>query len=588
MRLGRTRLDGRPRRSLFLLPLVLLGLLALASPAQAAFGLDGLVASPADTDAGVHSDFHTHLDVTTPADGLRDLTVSLPPGLSGNPQSVPKCSVDDLNADNCPEASQIGTTSADITASSLIPLTIDGSVYNVAPNPGEPARLGIVLRPPDPSGLLLPPIVQQVEVKLRPDFGLDTILTDLPQNAQVLSLLPVPIAINAVDLDLDAAFMRNPTSCGTQTTEFSARSWAMAADDAPVTGSTTFESTNCGAQAYQPNASLDINGNGSQLVKDARPTVTSVITQTATEANNERAAVLLPGAIGIDVGRLENTCPPADFQAGSCAAETQVGNATAVSPLLDSDLTGAVYLITSTGLPQVGVDLQGTLPLKIFGSTAVRESRLETIFEGLPDLPLSRFELTFPGGANGLLKVVGDVCAESSTFGVDFTSQAGQKVSRTLPTTETGCPGGGGGPGGGGPGDGAGSTRPQARIKVSGAKKHRPRVSIRVKSGGTSMSAVKVKLPRQLKLRRGAARRIVVKAEGKRIRGKKKLVAKGRVLKVSGLPKAGSDVLTVHVRPAAIKSPRKARKGKKLTFVVRVARPGQKAVSLKVRTRVKR
>lgn len=587
MRLGPVRTNERPPRSLFLLPLVLLGLFAFASPAQAAFGLDGLVASPSDTDAGVHSDFHTHLDVTTPGDQLRDLTVSLPPGLSGNPQSVPKCPVADLNADNCPDASQIGTTSADVTASSLIPLTIDGSVYNVEPNPGEPARLGIVLRPPDPTALLLPPIVQQVEVKLRPDFGLDTILTDLPQNAQVLSLLPVPIAINSVDLDLDAAFMRNPTSCGTKTTEFSARSWAMAADDAPVTGSTTFESTNCGAQAYQPNASLDINGNGSQLVKDARPTVTSVITQAAGEANNERAAVLLPAAIGIDVGRLDHTCPPADFQAGSCTAETKVGTAKAVSPLLDSDLTGAVYLITATGLPQVGVDLRGTLPLKIFGSTAVRESRLETIFEGLPDLPLSRFELTFPGGPNGLLKVVGDVCADSSTFGVDFTSQAGQKLSRTLPTSETGCPGGNGGPGGG-PGDGAGSTRPQARIKVSGAKKHRPRVSIRVKSGGTSMSAVRVKLPRQLKLRRAAARHIVVKAGGKRIRGKKKLVAKGRTLKVRGLPKSGSGVVTMAIRPAAIRSPRKVRKGKKMAFTVKVSRPGQTPVSLKVRTRAKK
>ena len=582
----RKRVYGR-----FLLVLMfgLAGSFALASTAQAAFGLSGLVAAPANTDAGAHADFHTHLEITSPEDQLRDLTVSLPPGLSGNPQSVAKCTADQLNADSCPAGSQIGTTTVNLTAMSLVPLTVNGSVYNVAPEVGEPARLGIVLRPPDPTHLLLPPIVMQVQVKLRSDFGLDTILTDLPQNAAVLNLLPVGIAINSVDLDLDGAFMRNPTSCGTKTAGFSARSWAMADGDPAVTGSTTFESTNCAAQSYDPQASLHIDGNGKPLAQGSRPTVTSVITQTESEANNQRADVVLPAGLGVDGGRFDQTCPLADFQAGNCPESTKVGEATAVSPLLDSDLSGPVYAVGADGLPQLGVDLKGTLPLKILGSSGFRNGRVETIFEGLPDLPLSRFELVFPGGPTGLIRVIGDVCAESSTFNADFTSQAGQTVSRTLPTTETGtCPSGNGGGNGNGNGNGNGGNqvkKPKAKVKVSGAKNHRPRASIRVRSGGARMRVVQVKLPAALKLNKAAAKHLVAKADGKRVRGGK-LVAKGRTLKLRGLPGKGAGVVTVNIPPAAIAAPGRARKGSKLTFRLKVKRTGQKPVSIKASARV--
>ncbi len=575
---------GTFRRSLLFVVLATLGLFAFAPSAQAAFGLSGLQATPANTDAGVRSDFHTHLEITSPADQLRDLTVSLPPGLSGNPQSVPKCSVDQLNADSCPAGSQIGTTSVHLTTLSLVPLTVDGSVYNVAPESDEPARLGIVLRPPDPTHLLLPPIINQVQVKLRPDFGLDTILTDLPKEAKVLSLVPAGIQINSIDLDLDGAFMRNPTSCGTQTTGFSARSWAMSEGDPAVTGTTTFESTNCKTQPYDPKASLHVDGDGKSLSPGSRPTVTSVITQADGEANNQRAAVLLPDALGVDGPRLEQSCSMDDFQTGSCAATTKVGKATAVSPLLDSDLSGPVYVVGGDGLPMLGVDLKGPLPLKILGSPGFKDGRVETTFEGLPDLPLSRFELVFPGGPTGLLRVTGNLCAKSSTFNADFTSQAGQTVSKTLPTTETGsCPGGGGN----GNGNGNQAKKPRARIKVAGAKRHRPRVSIRVRSGGAAMRAVRVKLPRALKLRRGAGKRIVVKAAGKRIRGKK-VIAKGRTLKVRGLPGKGAKSLTVGIRRPAIAKPRSVRKGKKLTFRLKIMRPGQKPANLKVSARVKK
>jgi len=102
------------------------------------------------------------------------------------------------------------------------------------------------------------------------------------------------------------------------------------------------------------------------------------------------------------------------------------------------------------------------------------------------------------------------------------------------------------------------------------------------------MKTVRVKLPKPLKLNGKARRRVVVKADGKRVRGKKYLVAKGRTLKVKGLPGEGADVLTVGIRRNAVKRPKRLRKGKKLVFGVKVLRSGQKPVNLKVRTRARK
>ena len=76
--------------------------LALAPSAQAAFGLNGLSATPASTDAGANSDLTINIGVTDPEADLRDLTIHLPPGLVGNPLATSMCTVEQLNADALP------------------------------------------------------------------------------------------------------------------------------------------------------------------------------------------------------------------------------------------------------------------------------------------------------------------------------------------------------------------------------------------------------------------------------------------------------------------------------------------------------
>jgi hypothetical protein len=123
--------------------------LFVAVPASAqALTLTGLSAAPTDTQAGAHSDVNIHVGFT--GGQVKDLTIGLPPGMVGDPNAAPLCTVDQLNGDACAADTKVGKVTANATVTVVaIPLTLDvkGDLYNVTPQPGEPARFGIVLRP---------------------------------------------------------------------------------------------------------------------------------------------------------------------------------------------------------------------------------------------------------------------------------------------------------------------------------------------------------------------------------------------------------------------------------------------------------
>src|SRR5215208_2413616 len=112
---------------------VALGLLA-APAAQAALGFQGLSAKPANLAAGANSDVNIHIGFSDPSDQVKDLTVHLPPGLTGNPTATPQCTVAQLNSDACPAKSQVGNVSAKVLVhAAVLPVeqTVNGSLYNL-------------------------------------------------------------------------------------------------------------------------------------------------------------------------------------------------------------------------------------------------------------------------------------------------------------------------------------------------------------------------------------------------------------------------------------------------------------------------
>ena len=116
-----------------------LGLL-MAGPAGAAeeferYALESVSASLSTNQAGAHADFTTTFALTEeggkPFARTRDLFISTPPGVIGNPQKFPRCSIAQFGTvpqdSKCPQDAQIGVT--EITLAELG--TLIEPVYNM-------------------------------------------------------------------------------------------------------------------------------------------------------------------------------------------------------------------------------------------------------------------------------------------------------------------------------------------------------------------------------------------------------------------------------------------------------------------------
>jgi hypothetical protein len=430
--------------------------LLIVVPASAqALTLSGLTAAPASNQAGAHSNFHLHMGFG--GGQVKDLTVGLPPGMIGDPNAAPMCTVAQLNADACPANTKVGSVTANATVTVvLVPVTlnVDGDLYNITPQPGEPARFGIVLRPlrSELCGLLgplctslpaiLPPVILQSGVQLRSDFGLNTVINNIPNSTSGL-----PTTINSQDITLFGTapgtgkpFMRNPTSCKLQTTKFTAVPYS----GSTATGQASFTTTNCGAEDFSPAFTAEVGGAG-QTTNGVPTTASTSILQDADEAGLLNAVVKVPGDLNPNATIFFGThCDQASFQAGTCPASTVVGLATAASPLLSQPLIGNVELVTGSGaLPNLGLDLKGQLHLLLQGTVDISSGNT-VAFNGLPDIPISRFQLTFTNPP-GLLGTARDLCVPPAPlFHADFTGYNGATSSVDSAATVDGCGAGGG------------------------------------------------------------------------------------------------------------------------------------------------
>jgi hypothetical protein len=534
---------------------IALGCLVAAPSAHAQFSVSGS-ASPSDPTSGANSNFNINIQFggTSPADSPEDLVVHLPPGLVGDPGAAPLCTVGQLNADQCPGNSQLGTVVSNVSVVG-VPQNINGDLYNLTPQPGEPARFGIVLRP---LGGLLPKLVLQSAARLRKDdFGLDSIVNDIPNQAEGL-----PLHVNSQTLTLfgeaptGRPFLRNPTSCGTQTTGFEATSHG--GDDA--SGQSTFTLSGCRNLPFDPKLTAIIGSPG-HTAAAAKPPLTTIIEQRGDEAGLERAQVVLPPGVAADAAALGNTCPLAQFQASNCPPSSIIGSAESESPLLDVPLAGDVSIVEPPPgeLAQLGVDLKGPLAIQIRGRFILIPGP-GNVFEGLPDIPISRFELNFD--EDKLVATTRDLCTPPPPlFSTDFTGHNGVNRRASVEGQVAGC-------------------APDAEVKLTRAGSKHPRMKVKVDGGGSTLRKAKIKLPRQLKFgkkkkfKRGAK---AIGDDGKL--GKKALKRSARKATVEA--ENGSTTLKVKARRKALKRAKKIKKGKALKFPIAVEDVGGFKTKLK-------
>jgi len=464
--------------------LLVAGALAVA-PASAFANLSAVnvTVTPSTKAAGAHPDVtvdekFTYSDST---DSAKDTTLHFPPGLIGNPLATPLCTQAQFQADTCPASTQLGTTTVTATVLGLLQTPADGSIYNVVPTGSSPAMLGIVVRPV--GGLLGKTFLTSViSLRTATDFGIDSVVNNMPNSTSGLATVINEVSLTLKGLVAGKPFMTNPTSCKVATTVLDVTTHEGGSGSA----SNSFTPTDCDKLAFKPQVTAAMGGPGGTNITQRVP-FTTTISQAAGEANQASASVLLPAGVGLSTSGATAICSAAQLAADQCPAGSRVGTATITTPLLANAVTGPVYEVSGgTGLPGVAVKFGGTLPFTLVGRAAIVGGRVQNVFNGLPDVPLSTFTLVIDGGPHGLLTASQNLCTgpKRTATGV-FGAQSGAGATIAAPVTVVGCP-------------------PTATITGKGFRRKRPRLSLVVlrAPGGPALRSVSVRLPRSIKVAR--------------------------------------------------------------------------------------
>ncbi|HEX2161630.1 MAG TPA: hypothetical protein VHF88_07400 [Thermoleophilaceae bacterium] len=352
------------------------------------------------------------------ADGqqwLAGLSAEMPTGLLANVGDVPLCGDAQANAGACPIASRIGTVDAAAGAGSPFVLERKGDVYLTEGYKGAPYGLATVV--PVEAGpfrgrfALTPVVVRQALHVDRTDASVTAVSDPFPQIWH-----GIPLRVRRVTISIDRpGFMLNPSDCSPKAVAATIAS----SEGAAATPAVPFQAIGCGSLRFKPRLGMRLTGKR-QRVTGRHPGVRAVVRQRAGEAGIERAVVRLPKSLALDPDNARALC---EFEDGTkpdlerhCPKGSIVGRARAISPLLRRPLVGNVYFVKNvridrdTGneirtLPMIVVALRGEIAVNLRGESSVRGKRLVNTFAGVPDAPVSRFNLNIRGGRNGILAV---------------------------------------------------------------------------------------------------------------------------------------------------------------------------------------
>jgi hypothetical protein len=374
---------------------------------------------------------------------LAQITVNTPPGLLGKIAGVPQCPEAQANAGTCSPASQIGTASAAAGAGSH-PFWVTGPVYLTGPYRGAPFGLSVVV-PAKAGPFNLGNEIVRSAIHIDPHTSALTIVSDqLPQKLDGL-----PFRLQTVNVTIDRpGFMFNPTNCSQQQiTGAVAGALPNRSAGSSVAVSSPFAVAGCKNLPFKPAFSASTQAktskaNGASLVVK--------VAQKPGEANIHKVDLQLPLAFPSRLTTLQKACTEAQFNTNpaGCPEASNIGTATAVTPVLSVPLTGPAYLVSHGGaaFPDVEFVLQGEgVTIVLDGKTDIKKGITYSRFEAVPDAPISSFETVLPEGPHSILgtnipaSAKYSLCGQKLVMPTTIVGQNGAQVTKSTNIAVTGC-----------------------------------------------------------------------------------------------------------------------------------------------------
>jgi uncharacterized repeat protein (TIGR01451 family) len=390
--------------------------------------------------AGAFSPLTTTFSRTDQDQNLAGVTLTTPPGLLGILKGIERCPEPQANQGTCGQGSLIGHTTAAVGAGPDPFWVQGGQVFLTGPYKGAPFGLSIVV-PAVAGPFNLGNVIVRAAINVDPHTAQITVTSDpLPTILQ-----GIPLDIRTVNVSVDRpGFIFNPTSCE----PLAVNAVLSSTQGATARVSSRFQAANCQSLPFKPSfkvstqAKTSKKGGASLDVKVGYPS--------GVQANIAKVAVTLPKQLPSRLTTIQQACTEAAFNTNpaSCPAGSNIGIATASTPVLASPLVGPAYLVSHGGaaFPDLVIILQGEgVTLDLVGSIDIKHGVTSSAFNSVPDAPINTFELSLPEGPHSALatniaaKAKGNLCGTTLTMPTTITGQNGAQIKQSTKITVTGC-----------------------------------------------------------------------------------------------------------------------------------------------------
>ncbi len=365
---------------------------------------------PSPTSSGAHPvlDITTTFDVTGAGGrptSARDLVQHLGPGIVANPHATAQCSQADFDASSpapagCASATQVGSTIVTVLIPGPTAVPLTGAVYNLEPNPGQPAALGIDV---NATALGAGHLKNVATVIVDPhDLGLTTTLSGLSGAAPIVSIRLSLWGYARTGLP----YFTNPTSCTPATVTVTATAY----DGETGSNSGSYTPTDCATEPFDTSLAVSANPSATDVQSgisvDVKPAL--IFVPRVNSYVRQNTVTLPPGTLlNPELAASLDACTDAQFArsdpgvAPSCPASSRIGRVTFGSPILGA-FVGTAYFGTGNATDTLRLFLDVPLfgaHIKVIGGVRpdANTGQVTTVFDELPQVAFTDFLVEFNG-----------------------------------------------------------------------------------------------------------------------------------------------------------------------------------------------
>ncbi|HTA98623.1 MAG TPA: hypothetical protein VK730_13385 [Solirubrobacteraceae bacterium] len=405
-----------------------------------------LVAGMPNIQAGEYGPFTLAFGRSDHDQFLTGLSMKTPPGFLGKLTGVELCKEPQASVGACGPNSLIGHVQV-LTGPGADPFLVSGGqVFITEGYGGAPYGLSIVV-PAVAGPYTLSGTTGQGTVVVRAKIQVDPLTAALTVTSDPLPTMldGIPLQLKAVNVTIDRPdFTFNPTNCN----KTSINGTLTSAEGLSASVSTPFQVTNCAILGFKPKFTVSTSGKTSRANGASLHVMLSYPKEAfSKEANIRSVKVDLPRHLVSRLSTLQHACVDSVFDANpaSCPAESRIGTAKAITPIIPVPLTGPVYFVSHGGakFPELVVVLSGYgVTVQLDSETFISKAGItSSTFRAIPDVPVGAFELTLPEGPDSALAANGNLCKIKGGLKMPtaFTAQNGAVIKQSTPIGVTGC-----------------------------------------------------------------------------------------------------------------------------------------------------